>query len=59
VSAALSRIDGDAVGGFIDGPGGPFRSFRIKDLELVDLTRASWNRWHFWLRQLASLREAV
>jgi hypothetical protein len=38
---------------------GRFRSFGIKDLEMVDQTGASWNQIAMWLRQLDSLRAAA
>ena len=44
-STALSRIDGDAADGSIDGLGGRFRSFRIKDLELVSAKPSVAKGW--------------
>lgn len=54
------RADASAVaGGSIDGLGGRFWCFRIKDLELVDLTRGSWNQVTSWLQGLERLRRAA
>lgn len=54
------RADASAVAdGSIDGLGGRFRSFRIKDLELVDQNSASWNQLKLWLERLETLRQVA
>ena len=46
------------TGGSINEVGRRFQSSRVNDLELVDLTGASWNRVVQWMRQLESLSQA-
>ncbi len=42
--------------GSIDHLGSRFRPFEIRQLELVTLNFASWNRTVSWLRQLEAIR---
>ena len=47
------------TGGSINEVGWRFQPFRINDLEMVELTGASWNPVVSWLRHVEALRSAA